>query len=187
MLAHHLQLNHSVAIIEMNPSEAFSNFGQINHHLIKGKNNFKFKGVHYFFDIELSDFLNSHKNTYEYILLDFGDYRRINRLDYFFMSDIKLCMLSGIDWHLMHSMEVYEELKTMDPKRNWIYLVSFIEKKYLKEMNAWMENELITIPYNVNPFKPEKRVKKIYDGIIQVNNRENLFKKIWKGVVHGLW
>jgi hypothetical protein len=96
-------------------------------------------------------------------------------------------MLSGIDWHLMHSKEVYEEFKTMDPKRNWIYLVSFIEKKYLKEMNAWMENKLITIPFNVNPFKPEKRVKKIFDRIIQVNNRENLFKKIWKGVIHGLW
>lgn len=187
MFAHHLQLNHSVAIIEMNQTEAFSNFAQINHHLTKEENNFKFKGVHYFFDVELSDFLNSHKNTYEYILLDFGDYRKMNRLDYFFMSDIKLCMLSGIDWHLIGSKAVYEELKTMDPKRNWVYLVSFIEKKYLKEMKAWMENQLITIPFNVNPFKPEKRVRKIFNEIIQVNNRENLFKKIWKGVIHGLW
>jgi len=187
MFAHHLQLNHSVAIIEMNQTEAFSNFGGVNHHLRKQENNFKFKGVHYFFDIELSDFLNSHKNTYEYILLDFGDYRKINRLDYFFMSDIKLCMLSGIDWHLIQSKGVYEELKTMDPKRNWVYLVSFIEKKYLKEVNAWMENKLRTVPFNVNPFKPEKGVKKIFDELIKVNNRENLFKKIWKGVIHGLW
>ena len=187
MFAHHLQLNHSVAIIEMNQSEAFSNFGQVNHHLKALDNRFKFKGVHYFFDVELSEFLNNYKNTYEYILLDFGDYHKVNRLDYFFMSDIKLCILSGIDWHLMQSESIYEELKTMDNKRNWIYLVPFIEKKYLKEMNKWMENELISIPFNANPFKPEKRAKKIFDEILKESNRENVFKKIWKGVIHGLW
>jgi hypothetical protein len=187
MFAHHLQLNHSVAIIEMNSSEAFSNFGQVNQHVTKNENQFKFKGVHYFFDVELSSFLNNHKNTYEYILLDFGNYQKLNRLDYFFMSDIKLCVLSGIDWHLMASEAIYKELKTMDHQRNWIYLVPFIEKKYLKEMNTWMENELISIPFNGNPFKPEKRVKNIFDEIIKESTRENLFKKIWKGVIHGLW
>ena len=187
MLAHHLQLNHSVAIIEMNQSEAFMNFGQVNNHLVKKENHFKFKGVHYFFDIELSSFLNNHKNTYEYILLDFGDYRKINRMDYFFMSDVKLCMLSGIDWHLMQSKAIYEEFKTMDDKRNWLYLVPFIEKKYLKEMNTWMENQLITIPFNLNPFKPEKRVKNIFDEVLKRSSRQSIFRKIWKGVIHGLW
>jgi hypothetical protein len=187
MLAHHLQLNHSVAIIEMNQTEAFLKFGQVNHHLTNEENNFKFKGVHYFFDVELSTFLNDYKNRYEYILLDFGNYQKINRLDYFFMSDIKLCMLSGIDWHLIESKEIYEGLKTMDYKRNWLYLVPFIEKKYLKEMNVWMENELISIPFNVNPFKPEKKVKSIFNKMLKATRKANVFKKMWKGVIHGLW
>jgi hypothetical protein len=187
MLAHHLRLNHSVAIIEMNQSEAFRNFGQVNHHLTREENHFKFKGVHYFFDVELSTFLNNHKDTYEYILLDFGDYKKIKRLDYFFMSDIKLCMLSGIDWHLAQSNEVYEDLKSMDQKKNWLYLVPFVERKYLKEMNNWMENQLMTIPFNVNPFKPEKKVKSIFDRLLELTSKNGIFKTIWKGVIHGFW
>lgn len=187
MLANHLSLNHSVAIIEMNQSQDFSKFGQINKHLIKNTSDFKFKRVHYFFDVELSKFLNDHKNTYEYILLDFGDYRKLNRLDYFFMTDIKLCMLSGIDWHLLQSKEIYEDLKVMDEKRNWIYFVPFIGKKHLKEINQWMENQLITIPFNVNPFKPEKETRTIFNKVLGLSNNKNLFSKMWKGVIHGVW
>jgi len=187
MLANHLSLNHSVAIIEMNQSNDFSAFGEVNQHLAKNKNDFKFKRVHYFFDVELSKFLNDYKNAYEYILLDFGDYKKLRQLDYFFISDIKLCMLSGIDWHLIQSKEVYETLKAMDRKRNWVYLVPFIEKKYLKEMNHWMENKLITIPFNANPFKPEKKSKVVFDKILGLSQDKSLFNKIWKGVRYGIW
>jgi hypothetical protein len=186
MLANYLSVNKKIAYIEMNETFAIKKFGKITNRLISGKNNFTHHKVDYYWDVNLSKFINERKYKYEYILLDFGCAFDIVNFDFFLMSDIKMCTISGIDWRIENSINAYNYLSEIDANHKWVYLVPFIEKKYLKELNQYIENEIITIPYNVNPFKPEKEVRKKFEVVLHTNN-DSIVKKLWRGAKDGIW
>lgn len=187
MFANYLSRNHRVAYIEMNNSYAIKALGKITNRLTLGKKYFNHQKVDYYWDVDFSTFINSNKNKYEYLLIDFGVSQNIKSFDYFLLSDIKLCTISGIDWRIENSKNTYDYLSKIDVKNKWLYLVPFIEKKYLKELNVYIKNEIITIPYNVNPFKPEKCVMEKFDMLLHINNERSIVKKLWRGAKDGIW
>jgi hypothetical protein len=187
MLANYLSVNKSVAYIEMNETFSIKSFGKVTNRLVEGKNHFIHQKVDYYWDINLSKFINENKYKYEYLLIDFGSVSNMVNFDYFLMSDIKMCIISGIDWKIEKSKDTYDNLSEIDINHKWLYLVPFIEKKYLRELNQYIENEIITIPYNINPFKPEKEVKKKFEILLQSNTSINVVERLWRGAKDGIW
>lgn len=186
-LANHLSSNNKVAYIEMNNSFEIESFGKSINRIENDEKKFKYKKVDYYWQVNLSEFLNQNKNKYEYLIIDFGKISNIINYDYFLMSDIKLCMISGIDWKIKSSKEAYDYLSEIDVNNNWIYLVPFIEKKYIRELNKYIKNDIFSIPFNLNPFKPEKDIIETFDKILYIDRDAGIIEKIWKGAKNGLW
>jgi len=186
-IANYLSRNNKVAYVEMNDSYAIKSLGEVTNRLISGKNYFTHQKVDYYWDVDFSSFINLNKNRYEYLLVDFGVYHNLMNFDYFLLSDIKLCTISGIDWKIVNSKKTYDYLSKIDVLHKWIYLVPFIDKKYLRELNGYIKNEITTIPYNVNPFKPEKNVIEKLDKLLHLNNEKSIVKKLWRGAKDGVW
>ena len=186
MLSNYLSVNYSVAFIEMNQSQDILEFGKASNVLIK-ENKFTHNSIDYYYNIDLYNFLNNKKYKYEFIILDFGYYKDILDFKKFLIGDLKCCICSGIDWKVNKTINIYNSIKEKDPKNLWLYLVPFIEKKYLKDLTSKVSNPVYTIPFNVNPFILEKDTKKFFNKFMQKSDKKNIFKKIIQEVKDGIW
>ncbi|MGM0380167.1 MAG: hypothetical protein ACQEQE_10510 [Bacillota bacterium] len=186
MLSNYLSIKHSVAFIEMNNSQDILDFGKSSNVLIK-ENKFSHNSIDYYFNVDLYNFFNNEKHNYEFIILDFGYYKDILDFKKFLIGDLKCCVCSGIDWKVNKTLNIYNSLNKKDPKNLWIYLVPFINKKYLKDLTSKISNPVYTIPFNVNPFILEKDTKKFFKKFMQKSDNKNIFKKIIQEVKDGIW
>lgn len=117
--------------------------------------------------VDFLEFFTKHKDKYHVVLMDLGSYEDLYDFDEFLRADRRVVMTHGIDWKIRELKNFYNATKKYDPHDHWIYLVPFINNKYLADVKEIVDNQVISIPFNMNPFMPKEDLKKvIWDALV---------------------
>lgn len=171
MLASYLSKSYRVAVIELNQSKDYEIIGiATKGDVVSTKKFFKYKKVMYYWDINYASFLSKYKEDYDIIILDIGTYETGCDIDEYIRADINLVIGHGIDWKLREITRFKALTREYDSSNRWQYCVPYMKKKFLKEIEANINNKVYTIPFNCNPFIPStdviNEIKTIVKGIV---------------------
>lgn len=185
MMAMYLKRFGKVAYLEMNDSKALSalkNTILSDHSKLSKIKVFKYQGIDYYHKMPMASFINNHSVKYDYIIFDFGAFEKIRNIESLLICDMKCVIASGIDWRMKQTMKAYRYLNQFDQENTWYYLVPFIHKKYLKEIHKKIQNKVMSLPFNMNPFYLEHDTKKIMDKIYQIKDKQSLVSRLTGGL-----
>ncbi|WP_066497514.1 hypothetical protein [Abyssisolibacter fermentans] len=167
MLAQCLSSKYKVAVLELNETGAFKEiYRATNENIYLEKNYFTYNKIDYYWDIDYSSFIMKHKEKYDFIIMDFGNYNELIDFDEFIRADKRVVLAHGIDWKIKELINFYNDTRSVDVNRSWIYCIPFIEDKYLKDIKQLVDNPIYHIPFNMNPFKPNNEVNNFFAKII---------------------
>lgn len=186
MLGMYLRKKHKVAIVELNGSQDFKDLFQVLYDREPQKK-FTYKKLDFFWGTSLSEFMIRYKNNYEYIILDFGYLHKLKYLENYLKADLQLFLLDGVDWKIKSSMRAYDYLKENSKYSRNVFLVPFLEEKYIKELGAYIDSAIYKIPFNMNPFKISDSTMEAFECIFNLKIQKNFFNNFLKGGFNGIW
>lgn len=173
MLAHTLAFQHHsrVAIVEFDDSDDhFENLcrvtvGDMN---VSGMTKFSIQDVDYFFHVPYSRFVTQMKPCYDYVVYDFGCADDATIREYFICLNHKFVVTGNADWRLGELSEFVQALARDDINNSFIYLVSLASARDMGNFACIVPgNQVVPVPYEVNPYRPGRASRKLFDGLIQ--------------------
>lgn len=168
MLAGYLSKMGSVAIIELNRSKHFLEIGLIaEENKVLQDKCFTYNKIRYFWDIDYSNFLTQHRDKFDFIILDLGNYTTLRGIEEFLRTDIRLVIAHGMDWKVRELISFYELTKDYDPNNYWIYLLPLMDQKTLRGIKSLIKKQAYPVPYNMNPFVVNTETKNIFESILK--------------------
>lgn len=181
VLANILAKEFRVAVLEVNSKSL-----RFIHEVLEDtrKNEFSYKGVDYYYNLNVSDFLVQYKPQYEFIIIDFGAFDECTDFEEFIRCDKQYIVGHAIDWKVHHLLNFYHKNKEFDKKNNWIYIVPFLQKESLSDLKNDIKNPILNIGTISNPFMIDVSIEKLYKGTLGMKEankkRFNLFKMLRK-------
>ncbi|RCX13020.1 hypothetical protein DFR58_11977 [Anaerobacterium chartisolvens] len=168
MFAHYLSINYNVAIVELNESMSFKELQSNISDSDAPDKFFTYKGVDYFWGIEYSQFVLTHKEKYDFILLDFGCFKDGIELDDFSRANKKIVLGHGSDWKVKEIRRFHTYSRSYDLNNSWIYVIPFISGNETGDIKGFVKNKVYTLPFNKNPFIPSEDVKNVFSEILGI-------------------
>ena len=150
----------SVALVEINNSGNMKELGEWLSGQKIETNNYPLGNVDVYFGIDYLTFTAMYKDNYDYVVVDFGCYnRKREAIKEFIRIKNKFVVASGVDWKLPTLEDFYDDYAA-DVTHSITYLVPFLSEEYLAPVGKIVKpNNVVGIPFNINPFHPSDEVK----------------------------
>jgi hypothetical protein len=176
MMCSALTKNYNVCYIELDGSGHIADMaewlmGQPAEELVSINN------IDFFFGMNYNYFASHYKDSYDFIVIDFGAYDESSDLSMFLRTGIKFITVSGIDWNLPRLQRFYLK-NDFATSPSIHYLIPFLTDKNLKPVGKILdENDYFGIPLNTNPFEPAESISTFF--VKNLAAKEKKKKKIW--------
>lgn len=176
------QKGYMVAVAEMNPSGAFEQICEVQQAKMLPEGYFAMKGVDFYPAVDNEKLLNVAGKLYNFILIDFGDYMRADRLQYH-KCDVRLILAGAKPWETAALLPVFQDVEEDVLKLlHFCFLFTGSEKAWQKDLLESMDPlENVYFPeYTENPFEsshfPEgNAILKDYLPYVEMRKKGGLF------------
>ncbi|MGL5381756.1 hypothetical protein [Clostridium sp.] len=130
------------------------------------RNQFSYKGVDYYYNLDIADFLIQYKPQYEFLIIDFGAFDECIGFEEFIRCDRQYIVGHAIDWKVHKLLNFHSKNKEFDKKNNWMYIVPFLEKEMLSDLKNDIKNPILSIGTISNPFIIDNSIERLYKGTL---------------------
>ncbi len=175
MLAHYLaRMGHRVALVEMNRTPgAFARIQQVavsglnEQERLQQSRHFELEDVHYWREAARTEVVSLLGGSYQFIVLDLGQYRQNDRLEEFLRADMPVVVGSGAEWRYQDMIEMSQALNQYS-REKWHYCMPLAQEESVRRLRKELSTDQVhALPWQPDPFDQDEDTEVLLAILLQ--------------------